>query len=228
LNRISRLGVPVILTAALLIARLTAIPALSDPVAGAAPAALHLQVPWLYLVFAPVFTMWDGISMLSMSRLKGFLAGLAVLYLVWRLFGRNRPFSPLRELKVLAIALALLLAFLVAGALWHRPMLALAGVSPDELAVDFHSHTNVSHDVRGTLMQGFDREANRRWHARAGFDAAFVTDHNVVSRESGVGSQEPGVWRSTILCPGIEVSAWRAHVVLLGDTAEVDRRLHSC
>ena len=57
------------------------VPALSDPVAGAAPPSLSLAVPWLYLVLAPLFTLWDGVSMLSMARLKGFLVGLVVLYL---------------------------------------------------------------------------------------------------------------------------------------------------
>jgi hypothetical protein len=102
-------------------------------------------------------------------------------------------------------------------------MLALAGTGPDDIVVDFHSHTNLSHDVKDTWMRGFDREANRRWHARAGFDVAFITDHNEVSQESGVGSQES----STVLCPGIEVSAWRSHIVLLGDTLPVDRRLYN-
>ncbi len=165
--------------------------------------------------------------MLSMSRLKGFLAGLAVLYLTWRFFGGYRPFSVLREVRSLAVALVLLLAFLMAGALWHRPMLALAGTQRDDLVVDFHSHTNLSHDVRGTLMRGFDAEANRRWHARAGFDVAFITDHNVVSRERRDTGREPLIVnnrsRKVTVCPGIEVSAWRAHIVLLGNSGPVDR-----
>lgn len=182
--------------------------------------------------------------MLSMSRLKGFLIGLVLLYVAWRGvhagFSRARIESPvrrglwLRELGILALSSALLVAFLVVGALWHRPMHSLAGVAPGELVVDFHSHTNVSHDVRNTLMRGFDREANRRWHGRAGFDAAFITDHNVASHESGVTSGESGVGsqgseagRATILCPGIEVSAWRAHIVLLGDTLPVDQRRYN-
>ena len=61
-------------------------------------------------------------------------------------------------------------------------MAALAGAGPDVVVFDVHSHTNVSHDVRGTLMRGFDTEANLRWHRRAGFDAVFVTDHNTVER----------------------------------------------
>jgi hypothetical protein len=138
-------------------------------------------------------------------------------------------FSMLKEIRVLAVALLLLAAFLLGGALWHRPMLALTGVDPHDIVVDFHSHTNVSHDVRDTWMRGFDTEANRRWHTRAGFDATFVTDHNVRSRQSPVASRESTVagrqssTTSTVMCPGIEVSAWRAHIVLLGDTMPVDR-----
>jgi hypothetical protein len=231
MTRISRVVVPALLTAALVAARLAAVPALSDPVAGAAPSSLHLEAPWLYLGLAPLFTLWDGISMLSMSRLKGFLAGLALLYLIWRLLVAHRRLSPARELRVLAIALVLLLGFLAAGALWHRPMLALAGTGRDDIVVDFHSHTNLSHDVKDTWMRGFDREANRRWHARAGFHAAFITDHNVVSRESRATSRDSSATmndeRAVALCPGIEVSAWRAHIVLLGDTLPVDRRLYN-
>jgi hypothetical protein len=233
-----RLAAPLGLTVVLLLARIVAVPALSDPVAGTAPPSLHLTVPPLYLLLSPVFTLWDGISMLSMSRLKGFLLGMLVLYLTWRLargFQLRRTVGSrkqawLRELVVLLVSATLLVAFLFCGALWHRPMLSLAGMDRDQRVVDFHTHTSLSHDVRNTLMRGYDAEANRRWHARAGFDAVFITDHNVVSRESGVrGRAVSGTENgdSTVLCPGIEVSAWRAHTVLLGDTLPVDRRRYN-
>jgi len=231
---IARLAVPLGLTALLLCARLVSVPALSDPVAGTAPPSLSLAVPWLYLALAPLFTLWDGVSMLSMGRLRGFLFGLVALYLAWRvgrlLWARYaraaRPaprFSMLKEIRTLAAALLLLAAFLVGGALWHRPMLALAGADPHDIVVDFHSHTNVSHDVQNTWMRGFDTEANRRWHTRAGFDATFITDHNSVA---GLRTGKPGTTHQegqAVGCPGIEVSAWRAHIVLLGDTLPVDR-----
>jgi hypothetical protein len=209
----------------------------------ALPERLHLSAPALYLIFAPVFTLWDGISMLSMSRLQGFLAGLVVIYLLWRVARiagrrasmRSWPRQLLREIGILVLSLGLLIGFLLLGALWHRPMLSLAGASKDERVVDFHSHTSDSHDVGGTLMESFDAEANRRWHARAGFDAAFITDHNVVSHQSLVASRySAGASQllnaqkgATVLCPGIEVSAWRAHILLLGDTLPVDRGRYS-
>jgi hypothetical protein len=230
--KLASLRVPLALTGILLAARIASVPALSDPVTTALPDRLHLSVPAPYLLLAPLFTLWDGISMLSMSRLKGFLVGLILVYLLWRIVRvaqRRRTTSSwprrlLREVGILVLSLGLLLVFLIVGALWHRPMISLTGVSANERVVDFHSHTSASHDVEGTLMENFDAEANRRWHARAGFDVAFVTDHNVVSREARVRSRESGVGVSgTVLCPGIEVSAWRAHILLLGDTLPVDR-----
>jgi hypothetical protein len=227
-----RFGVALAVTLSLLAARLTGVTPISDPVAAAPPGSLYLSVPPAYLVFAPVFTLWDGISMLSLSRLGGFLLGLPIFYLLWRMLryvvGRRRvrrwPRALLRELGILLLSTVMILGFLLLGALWHRPMLSLAGVPPEDRVVDFHSHTNFSHDVAGTLMDSFDAAANRRWHQRAGFDAAFITDHNVVSHESRVASREPGgAVGGTVLCPGIEVSAWRAHIVLLGDTMPVDR-----
>jgi hypothetical protein len=233
----SRLVSPLILTGLVLAARLVSTPALSDPVAGVAPAALYLKIPWVYLVFAPLFTLWDGVSMLSMTRLVGFLGGMVALYLVWRitrwLLSRRRspgavPARLLHELKVLVVSATLFVAFVATGAVWHRPMLSLHGTSADEIIVDFHSHTNISHDVRDTWMRGFDAEANRRWHSRAGFDAAFITDHNVSYQTSDIRPETPVRGRqtadSTVLCPAIEISAWRAHIVLLGGTGPVDRR----
>jgi hypothetical protein len=224
---LSRVVVPLGLTAILLCARLAAVPALSDPVMGPVSHSLHLEIPWLYLALAPMFTLWDGISMLSMSRLQGFLIGLAVLYLSWRIIRmiRRRRVGMVREILTLAISIVLFLVFAIAGAVWHRPMLSLAGTDPRDMVVDFHSHTNVSHDVRNTWMRGFDAEANRRWHARAGFDAVFVTDHNTVAGLPAR-NQEPGTrnqYDRPAMCPGIEVSAWRAHIVLLGDSLPVDR-----
>jgi hypothetical protein len=222
---------PLGLTAALLAARAGAAPPLADPLGQALPPSLHIAYPALYVLLAPLFGLWDGVSMLSMSRLRGFLTGLAVLYVLWRAgraLWRHIAWSeapprrtPLRrELGLLMASLAGLAVFVAAGVLWHRPMAALAGTEPSDVVFDVHSHTNVSHDVRGTLMRGFDTEANLRWHRRAGFDAVFVTDHNTVE---GLRPHRGPPAR----CPGIEVSAWKAHVVLLGDSLPVDRRRYN-
>jgi hypothetical protein len=219
-----RYRIPLALSLALLAARLGAAAPLTDPLGAPLPAGLHLRAPALYLVGGPLFSVWDGASMLSMTRLHGFLLGTGLLYLLWRLArltrSGNRAFRPLRELGVLAASLTGFVLFLALGILWHRPMLALAGAGPDRVVVDFHSHTNVSHDVRGTLMSGFDVRANLAWHRRAGFDAVFVTDHNTIAPPAPADGLP-------LRCPGIEVSAWRAHIVLLGDTLPVDRDPYS-
>ncbi|MDQ3137760.1 MAG: hypothetical protein M3Q93_09245 [Gemmatimonadota bacterium] len=228
-HRSARAGLvlPLGLTVGLLAARAAAAPPLDDPLGSPLPPTLGLDYPALYVALAPLFSLWDSVSMLSMSRLRGFLTGLLVLYVLWRgaraLWRRlawsdgPAPRAPVRrELGLLLAALAGVVLFVAGGLLWHRPMARLAGAGPDAIVFDVHSHTNVSHDVRGTLMRGFDVAATQRWHRRAGFDAFFVTDHNTVEglRE---GSDPP------VACPGIEISAWRAHVVLLGDTGPVDR-----
>jgi len=225
---------PWVLTLLLLASRVSVVPPLSDPLGGHLPDSLRLSVPTLYLLLAPFFTLWDGISMLSMSRLHGFLIGLAGLYLLGRIVRHIRVRPPLkswrtwgREIGVLLLSLGGLLAFIVAGAIWHRPMLSLTGVPWGYQVADFHSHTAASHDVGDTWMSGYDLAANLRWHGRAGFNVVFITDHNVVSRESREASRESGVGSrgsaGPTPCPGLEVSAWRAHIVLLGDTLPIDR-----
>jgi hypothetical protein len=69
-------------------------------------------------------------------------------------------------------------------------------------------------------MRGYDTEANLRWHRRAGFDAVFITDHNTTE---GLRPHAGPPAR----CPGIEVSAWEAHIVLLGDSLPVDQRRYN-
>jgi hypothetical protein len=145
--------------------------------------------------------------MLGMSRLYGFVLGLALLFFAWRIARalRRRRVTPRDELRALVGGVVLLALFIGGGLLSHRPMIRLEGQGPNLVAVDFHSHTSVSHDVKGW----YDTEANLRWHQRAGFDAAFVTDHNTTA---GLVPVDVPV----ALCRGREVSASRAHIVLLG------------
>jgi hypothetical protein len=199
----------------LLAARIAAAPALSDPAGAPLPAGLHLKAPSSYVVLAPVYSLWDGAAMLSLSRLEGFVLGLALLYLLWRI-GRGilaRRLGLREELRSLVGMVVLVALFIGGGLLSHRPMLELDGMGPDLVAVDFHSHTSASHDVRGTAMAGYDTERNLEWHDRAGFDAVFVTDHNTTA---GLVPADVPV----ALCRGREVSAWRAHIVLLGGAVD--------
>ncbi|HWB40289.1 MAG TPA: hypothetical protein VG500_03470 [Gemmatimonadales bacterium] len=193
-------------------AGIAAPPALSDPTGALLPPDLRLTAPSSYVVLAPLYTLWDGVAMLSLSRLRGFLVGLALLFGLWRIarlvLWRPR-FSIGGELRALLVSLVALAVFVGGGLLSHRPMVKLVGLDRNVAAVDFHSHSNVSHDVRGTAMARFDTRKNLQWHQRAGFDAAFLTDHNTTA---GLVATDVPV----ALCRGREVSAWRAHIVLLG------------
>jgi len=77
-------ALPALLTAGILLAQAFAAAPLSDPLGAPLPEGLYLALPWSYLLAAPLFTLWDGVSMLSMHRLEGFLAGLALLYVLIR------------------------------------------------------------------------------------------------------------------------------------------------
>ena len=223
----------ILLTLGLLAARVLRAPVLADPAGGRLPDGLHLDVPVLHLIFSPLFDLWDGVSLLSMTRLKGFLAGLALLFLAWRAIAAYRrkaldpdagpPIGLIREIGALALGLVMLIVFVAGGMLWHRPMVSLQGLPTSVISADFHSHTSASHDVRGGLMKGYDAEANRRWHQGGGFDVAFITDHNTTEGFPAEWAQSG----STLLCPGIEVSAWRAHIVLLGVNQTIDRSPYS-
>ena len=79
------IALPAALTLGLALARLWDAPPLSDPLGAPLPPGLHLALPWLYLLAAPLFDLWDGISMLNMRRLTGFLTGLLLLFVLWRI-----------------------------------------------------------------------------------------------------------------------------------------------
>lgn len=222
-----------LVTVTLLAARVFRVPLLADPTGGTLPAGSRLHFPLLNILLAPLFDLWDGVSMLSMRRLTGFLIGIGLLWLIWRVLAavvRRREPHPgprlpfLRELGIGLGGLVLLVLFIGIGIIWHRPMAALRVSDRDLLRMDTHSHSNASHDVKQWPVSGFSAEANRRWHRRAGFDAFFLTDHNTVAN---LPPRPPRAGVRPVLCPGTEVSAWRAHIVLLGDTVTVPRSPYS-
>jgi hypothetical protein len=209
------------LAVAVVVAWSLPVPPLTDPLGAPLPPAWYLHHPIGYAILAPLGTLWDQLTMLPISRLTGFLAGLGLLFLTWRIRVRlthrvRWPRAVLRECWVAAVSLAGFVGCLLLGLTWHaRPVARLAGLAVDDLTVEIHSHTNASHDVRGWPVSGFDAAASRDWHERAGVDLVFITDHNTTRGWSSFrGDLSPG---RTQLCPGIELSAHGAHVVVLGE-----------
>lgn len=204
----------------LLLAQALPMAVLSDPLGGSLDPAWQLDSPGLYTAAAPLFSLWDNVAMLSRTRLAGLLLGLALAYLGWRVLdrrGRRVRWGRvvLEESRALLLAVAGLVLFVGIGMAWNtRPARKLVGLRTDELTVEIHSHTNVSHDVKSWPVSAFDVAASQQWHHRAGVDVLFVTDHNLTTGwERFVPVGVPG---TPLVCPGIEISAYGAHVVVLG------------
>jgi hypothetical protein len=198
-------------------------PALSDPAGGVLESTTTLSFPLLNLLLAPLFDLWDGVTMLAMPRLHAFLLGAILLLAVWSMVASAEGWKVRWGMATLRLGLGLawLLLFVLIGAAWRRPMAHLTGAPENTIVADLHSHTTVSHDVAGWLQDDFDIEASRAWHARGGFWLFFVTDHN---RTDGWtrGSNEPPV-----VCPGEELSLRRAHIVVLGNVDSIPRSAYA-
>lgn len=97
---------------------------------------------------------------------------------------------------------------ILAGSTFPWPMSRLGKSDPELVAVDFHSHTDRSHDGRS----GFTVERNRAWHRHGGFDVAYVTDH--ADSAASAPPLKSGV--IPILLAGAEFRSGGAHLVRLG------------
>ena len=211
---------PLLLSAAVLLAQLARRSPLIDVVSGASPSDVHLAYPVWHFVFAPFTLLADWLNGGGTADLKGFGAWAVVAYVVARLVAtappreRPRERSLPREALGAVVFAACVAAFIAWVAYLPRPIPRLVADDPDLLVFDVHSHTSTSHDGR----RGFVAAANAAWHARAGFDAAFVTDHNRFGRLRSMGV--PG--RSSRLLNGEELSLYGLHLIVLGNTREID------
>jgi len=189
-----RWRLPVVLTACVVLAQLFALDPLVDVVTGTAPQTARLVYPVFHVVFAPLTLLADWLNGGSRRDLIGFGVWAAVAYVLARLAVRGAP--PARRARReagWALLFVLGLAAFVAWGTWmSRPIPRLAVSDPDLLVLDVHSHTALSHDGR----PGFGAARNAAWHARAGFDVAFVTDHNVfgAARAWSGRARAPSCW----------------------------------
>ena len=175
-----------------------------------------LHKPIAYYLFAPVSNILDALTLLSPGQYWAVLAFSAFLFLgvcVQR-HSRSRDGLTLGE-AVRAAAVFSGGAVAVAGIMlvaW-RPMASIELTDPDLLAVDFHSHTSASHDGRS----GFDAERNREWHASAGFNVAYVTDHRTFDGALDGELKNPATaGERTTLLPGVELRDGDEHPILIG------------
>lgn len=234
-----RWRLPLALSVAVLLAQLAHRSPLIDVVTGTAPTDARLVYPAAHVLFAPLTLLADWLNGGGTLDLTGFAAWAVVVYVLARLMasgarglptrdptgneaggaGRRTGARALRRETVAAAAFVLGLAtFLAYVAYAPRPIPRLVVDDPDLLVFDIHSHTALSHDGR----KGFGAAASAAWHARAGFDVAFVTDHNRFGAAKQWRHDAPG--RAPRLLDGEELSLYGLHLIVLGNTREIDNR----
>jgi hypothetical protein len=126
---------------------------------------VELVLSPLYVLVSPLSRVLDTLGLLSVGQ--HVYLGVSVI-LIGLLVVRRRG-----ALAGGAISLAVLLVLYGCAAALPRPVAAVAVGHSGVVVVDFHSHTNAFGDTRS----GFSAEANREWHKRGGFDAAYISDH---------------------------------------------------
>ena len=170
-----------------------------------------------YLALAPVMGVLDHLSILTDRQHVAVLLAIAVTYLAVRVTARLRRKSSgkglVREAGLGIAVLLAVLAFYAFGVLGMRPMVALESHDPDIVIVDFHTHTDASHDGR----PGFDAAARREWHRSAGFDLAYLSDHDNLDAAEALLRPNPDLAGDGLsFLPGVEVRYRNQHVVVLG------------
>jgi hypothetical protein len=207
------------LTLLLIAGALWPVSPLRDAATGAATGA-RLDLSPAFVVLAPINNTLDALSLLSVREHATVWVALLAGYVVWRCTARRRrpAARATTELRVAATALVCLIAVYATGALVSRPMAAISlpAADSDLVTIDFHSHTNASHDGR----TWFTPERNRQWHHAAGFDVAYLSDHfTFAGADAGVRANPPRAGEGTVLLSAIECLEGGEHVNVLGVTS---------
>ncbi len=210
---------PILLTLAALVvlSALWPLPALVDAVTGAPPGDADLTRPFAYVLFAPLSDLLDALTFLSLGRAQALLATWVAAVVLWGVLRRGGRGGGGWTLRVGRAALAVLGLIALVGAmlLLPRPVPRLVTSDSSAVVLDYHAHTAASHDGR----KGWTADDLARWHAAQGFQAAYVTDHNVLFTRR--------VDQPIRLLPGVEWSVYGQHVVALGPVADIDRDSYS-
>ena len=169
--------------------------------------------PMSYVVIAPLSNVLDTLTLISLRQHIALVVGLVLLFVAWRVVHHwlaGPDHRPRHRVASLGFAGAIVLLY-AASAFLPRPMASLVTDNPSILRVDFHSHTNASHDGHQSV------ERLRSWHERAGYDVAYVTDHgNVSAAERGVAANPATAANGVMTLQGIEVTWDGEHVTILG------------
>ncbi len=221
-NLLRRHPVAITLLLLLLITAIHPLSPLVDAVTGSVPGDADLDRPILYVMFAPLSTTLDALTFFSLARAEWAL-GVWILALgAWgALHGWATPLSWQRRAVRGSIGPAVVILLVLAAVILPRPVPRLVtdagagGGGGGGTVIDYHAHTNSSHDGR----PGWTLAKLAAWHERQGFEATYVTDHNVVY--DGSLPLPPDI--SISLLPGVEWSVYEQHVVAIGPVEPVPR-----
>ncbi len=218
--------------AVLALARLFPSSGLADAsLGGTPPASLCLEKPFLYVVFSPFCEVLDHFAFLSRNQHLAMAASLSLpcLYLLLRRAWRKFPAGvPRRARRIFGSVFRGVFLFwtvyawlLILCAFLPRPAVALRSADPDDIVVDLHSHTSASRDG----LPWFDVPASRNWHRKMGFHAVYITDHDIVNAAWAARALNPArAGDDLVFLPGEELSLYKLHLVVLGNTGWIDPR----
>lgn len=216
MNLLRRHPVAIALVLLLLVTAIRPLSPLVDAVTGSVPGDADLERPILYVMFAPLSNTLDALTFFTMARAEWALGVWMLALGAWGALRRSP--TPITRRRRVARALAppaVLILLAVAAVLLPRPVPRLTTTSGSGTVIDYHAHTNASHDGR----PGWTLARLATWHARQGFQASYVTDHNVIY--DGSLPAPPGTPIS--LFPGVEWSVYRQHVVAIGPVEPLAR-----
>jgi hypothetical protein len=211
-NLLRRHPIALGLIALILVSALFSLPPVVDAVGGAPPLDADLVRPTAYTALAPLSNVLDALTFLTVDRAR---ALLFVWVPVLGLWGWLRPGSRRRRAFTAVLGALTVPALGVAAVLLPRPVPQLAVADSAVTVLDYHAHTDRSHDGR----RGWTLEDLAEWHAAQGFGASYVTDHNVLFTDDFSGPIP--------LLPGVEWSVYDQHIVALGTVTLVDRAAFS-
>jgi hypothetical protein len=215
-NLLRRHPIALGLIALILVSATSALPSVVDVGGGAPPLDAELVRPAAYTAIAPLSNVLDALTFLTIDRAKALL-------LVWvpalALWGFLRPPLPARSRRLRIVGAVLGAATVpmlgVAAVLLPRPVPSLVVADSAFTVIDYHAHTERSHDGR----KGWTARDLAEWHAAQGFGASYVTDHNILFTDDFT---DP-----IPLLPGVEWSVYDQHIIALGTVTLIDRAAFS-
>jgi len=214
--RVSTYRWPLVITATLVMTAVFSLSPLVDIGHPEPGLAASLRTPIAYDLAAPASNVLDALTLLSPAQYWATFGLCAAIFIALWSYRRIRARVPFETARFVRAALGFAggtIAIVGIMLVPTRPMALLALGDRDLIAIDFHSHTDASHDGRA----GFDAERNREWHSSSGFDVAYVTDHRTFDGALAGAERNPArAGDRTVLLPGVELRDGDEHPILIG------------